>query len=133
MTKIKHGFLINILLLCTALFLITSFVVGYNSSPANPGVMGHTANEINITINAKQYNLESIVNNLNHTNGRVVGGGNDQGINIVCNAWGQASCSGTSPNKVLSCQSSTKIVTFTSFYDYNSGISIPANYICITN
>ncbi|MBU0963095.1 MAG: hypothetical protein KKD48_04290 [Nanoarchaeota archaeon] len=59
----KNHFILNIFLIALALFLITGFVVGYNpTGTVNPAVMGHTANEINVTLGSTSYSLNSLIN-----------------------------------------------------------------------
>ncbi|MBU0963096.1 MAG: hypothetical protein KKD48_04295 [Nanoarchaeota archaeon] len=45
----KERFIINVLLISITLFLITNFVVGYNTN-LGPSVMGHSSSEVSGTI-----------------------------------------------------------------------------------
>jgi len=59
----KNHFILNIFLIALALFLITGFVVGYNpTGTVNPAVIGHSANEVNVTLGSTSYSLNSLIN-----------------------------------------------------------------------
>ncbi len=67
MQKKESHFLLNVFLLCIAVFLITSLTLGYDFSNSNPTNLGHSANEINVRLENKVYNLNSVIDDLNKT------------------------------------------------------------------
>jgi len=124
--KERH-FILNIFLLCLAIFLIIGFVSGYGTN--TPDTFGHSASEIDVNINGVNYDLESKINDLNNTVGRVVGGGRDG--TEGCNAWGSANCVSTS----LTCPTGTSKRLSGHYYYYDSASYNTQSqnyYICIT-
>ncbi len=93
--KERH-FILNIFLLCLAIFLIIGFVSGYGTN--TPDTFGHTAGELSITLNGVTKNLNDAITQgdfANYVPGRIVGGGTLylEGTSKKCVSWGAAVCS----------------------------------------
>ncbi len=150
--KIKERhFLLNLFLLCFAVFLIMGFTLGYETE--DPTLLGHTANEININIDGTYHNLGNALRdgtiqaqNNQYVSGRVVGGGIDgvyknSACNPSCSKWGVAGCRNANNGCVLYCPSGTTqretgVISYTTqstSYPYDTITNFRNSYICIAD